>query len=479
MSCARAPSPTSRGCSTRSAATAKRGRCCTARWPSCPSGARARRCCSSSSSPTDHLLAAEFAGIRGHAEAALELADDPLLEAAAWASLAHAHQSTGAIAASARAADRAAALVDGLDDNECAPLLETLWWLATAEDVLERWDACERHTDRGLRLARAFGVGYVFVALMHAAPIPLGWRGLHTRAREAAAAALDAAHLSGSDSSLVYAHTVQCFTHAQAGEANLAIRAGEAAVEGGRRLSPGIFVALPHVNLGAALLEAGEYERALAQLAEGGARGAGEHYVGRCWWELWTARAHHRLGDAGQAREWLRPRVGDRRGDGPDRPSRRRDDCVEAELGELRSAGARGRRAAARGRAHLGRRARPHGRRRHAREELQRARAAFLECGAPRLADQAASELRRLGLRVARAGARAGTLSAREQEIAELVGSGRTNRQIAAELHLSESTVENHLSRVYRKLGISSRAALAALISGGNAGNISVSPTEI
>ena len=92
---------------------------------------------------------------------------------------------------------------------------------------------------------------------------------------------------------------------------------------------------------------------------------------------------------------------------------------------------------------------------------------------------QAASELRRLGSRVARAGARAGTLSAREQEIAELVGSGRTNRQIASELHLSESTVENHLSRVYAKLGISSRAALAALISGGNAGNISVSPTEI
>ncbi|HEX6024038.1 MAG TPA: AAA family ATPase, partial [Solirubrobacter sp.] len=254
---------------------------------------------------SDHLLAAEFAGIKPHAEAALELADDPLLQAAAYASLAHAHQSTGAIAASALAADRAAAIVDALDDGECAPLLETLWWLATAEDVLERWEACERHTERGLRLTRAFGVGYVFVALMHAAPIPLGWRGLHARAREAAAAALDAAHLSGSDSSLVYAHTVQCFTHTQAGEATEAIRAGEAAVEGARKLSPGIFVALPHVNLGAALLEAGEYERALAQLAEGEARGAAEHYVGRCWWELWTARAHLGRGDAARAREWL------------------------------------------------------------------------------------------------------------------------------------------------------------------------------
>ena len=109
---------------------------------------------------------------------------------------------------------------------------------------------------------------------------------------------------------------MQCFTHTQAGEAKEAIRAGEAAVEGGRRLSPGIFVALPHVNLGAALLEAGDPDRALVQLAEGGARGAGEHYVGRCWWELWTARAHHRLGDAGQAREWLERASGDRRRDG-------------------------------------------------------------------------------------------------------------------------------------------------------------------
>jgi DNA-binding NarL/FixJ family response regulator len=112
-------------------------------------------------------------------------------------------------------------------------------------------------------------------------------------------------------------------------------------------------------------------------------------------------------------------------------------------------------------------------------EQLQLARAAFLECGAPRLADRAAGELRRLGVRVARAGASAGTLSARELQIAGLVGSGRTNRQIAGELHLSESTVENHLSRIYRKLGISSRAALAALISGSSTSNISVDPTKI
>jgi DNA-binding NarL/FixJ family response regulator len=47
-------------------------------------------------------------------------------------------------------------------------------------------------------------------------------------------------------------------------------------------------------------------------------------------------------------------------------------------------------------------------------------------------------------------------------EIAELVTLGRTNRQIAAELSLSEKTVETHLSHVFAKLGVRSRAAVAA-----------------
>jgi DNA-binding NarL/FixJ family response regulator len=60
-----------------------------------------------------------------------------------------------------------------------------------------------------------------------------------------------------------------------------------------------------------------------------------------------------------------------------------------------------------------------------------------------------------------RAAAARGALSPRELEIAELVTVGKTNRQIAAELFLSEKTVETHLSHVFAKLGISSRAAVA------------------
>jgi DNA-binding NarL/FixJ family response regulator len=49
----------------------------------------------------------------------------------------------------------------------------------------------------------------------------------------------------------------------------------------------------------------------------------------------------------------------------------------------------------------------------------------------------------------------------REREIAELVAAGRTNREVAAQLVLSEKTIESHLRNVFAKLGVSSRVELA------------------
>ena len=54
----------------------------------------------------------------------------------------------------------------------------------------------------------------------------------------------------------------------------------------------------------------------------------------------------------------------------------------------------------------------------------------------------------------------AGSLSARELEVARLVADGMSNREIAARLYLSEKTVENALTRVYAKLGVRSRTQL-------------------
>jgi len=55
-------------------------------------------------------------------------------------------------------------------------------------------------------------------------------------------------------------------------------------------------------------------------------------------------------------------------------------------------------------------------------------------------------------------------LTNREREIAGLIAEGLSSQAIAAKLHLSPRTVETHLSRIYRKTGASSRAALASSV---------------
>jgi ATP/maltotriose-dependent transcriptional regulator MalT len=59
-------------------------------------------------------------------------------------------------------------------------------------------------------------------------------------------------------------------------------------------------------------------------------------------------------------------------------------------------------------------------------------------------------------------GPAAGPLSPRESEVLRLVASGRSNRAIAAELVISEKTVARHVSNIFTKLGVSSRAEATA-----------------
>jgi DNA-binding CsgD family transcriptional regulator len=98
-------------------------------------------------------------------------------------------------------------------------------------------------------------------------------------------------------------------------------------------------------------------------------------------------------------------------------------------------------------------------RRRAARTTLVGALADFERLGAAAWAARTRAEIARIGGRAAAAPAETG-LTPVEQSIVDLVVQGRTNAEIAAASHLAVRTVESHLTQVYRKLGVRSRAGL-------------------
>ena len=93
-----------------------------------------------------------------------------------------------------------------------------------------------------------------------------------------------------------------------------------------------------------------------------------------------------------------------------------------------------------------------------ARQHLEHALGIFESLPATDWAARARAELSRIGLRPPAPL----ELTATEERVAALAAAGQTNRQVATALFLSRRTVEANLARVYRKLGISSRAELGA-----------------
>jgi DNA-binding CsgD family transcriptional regulator len=117
--------------------------------------------------------------------------------------------------------------------------------------------------------------------------------------------------------------------------------------------------------------------------------------------------------------------------------------------------------------AELGRALRHAGRRAAARVALREALDLSQRLGLTEVAAQARDELRIAGARPRRdllSGP--DSLTAAELRVAEVAARGLSNRDIAASLFLSPKTVEMHLGRVYRKLGIGSRGELAAGLAG-------------
>ena len=343
-----------------------------------------------------------------------------------------------------------------------------------------------RHTERGVAVSRASGQGQFVVPMMVGLMHALETRGRLDEAQETIEGAVEAGRLSGNRQVLSWALVGEGWIAAITGDLERAGRAAEEAVALLSELSDSILTLATHALASLVFLETGDVERCLAEGRRAGAPEFAAIEPGRAAWLLGVlARAELTRGEPeaarsaiARARELLA---------GMSLPLMEStvvqaeallalDDGEPRRAAELAEAGAAladgigGVVQASRMRALAGQALSVAGDRDAALALLKRAEAELAGFGAHRLRAEAARDLRRLGVRVAgrqrrgAAGAGLAALSGREREIAELVAEGRTNRDIAAELFVSEKTVEGHLRNVFIKLEVTARAAVAEAV---------------
>ncbi len=413
--------------------------------------------------------------------------DAPRLLAAAAIATALAEHERGAVDASRRLLDEAAIVLGGLADEELAPALETVVTAGYLEHSLERHVAAIARLEGALALARRSGRHYWVV------PVSAELASAHLRVGDVRSAARHADDAADRALELDVPLLTTRATIAQSrvalvqGDARAALRAADEAVANAERLGHPVFGRVAHCLRAHTRIAAGDALGGRAEILE---HGGGRDLVGlpvpqRTAWfavlaeisidlrrldeaELWVARvemtASH-LGLAGHLAEAHRVRAALALALG------RPDAAVTVAEQALSDFEALGQRLdAARTETLLGRALAAIGDREGATIRLERAHTMLATSGARRGRDQAARELRALGRRTPRAGVQAGGppsvdgLTAREREVAELVARGLTNRQIAAELYVRPKTIEAHLSSVFAKLGVTSRAAVASAV---------------
>lgn len=376
-------------------------------------------------------------------------------------------------------------LIAGLSDEELAEHLPSHTWTALGAISLERFADAAALLDRCEAVALATGKGHLPALIRTNRALALIWTGRHGEAGALLDDAIDASILTKNPIFLSWALALQAWATLIGGDIVAATRIAEesAATEG---FGNDPMSATAACYIGEALLASGAAARARALVLE--ANGGRElPLVERGFrarpYELLT-RAELTEGATAAAAEWaalaeqaaagmeIRGRDADAARARAELELAKGDPTAAAEAAQ-RAASAAGAAGlpidAARGRILLGRALAASGDGEGAATELQAARSQLDEVGAAHHRDEAARELRKLGVRVPRpARGDDGALSPREREIATLVAAGRRNAEIAEALFLSPRTVEGHLNRAFRKLGVSSRTELVARIGNGD-----------
>jgi DNA-binding CsgD family transcriptional regulator len=410
-----------------------------------------------------------FDGALEHARAALELADhldDDALRVGALATLTFFGCAVGDADAPAHAA-RAHELATALGDAEL--LAAATGALANVFDIDRDVDAArallerEHHDWHERDELRSAGL------LRDLSWLEL-WGGRWRLAADYAARALDISIQYGFD--VPWNHLPVAVVAAHRGELEVARAHSERALQLGEE-QMGLHTPVHLGTLGLVAFQAGDLHAALDWFAESEATttrlGWGE--AGRRWWvsdHVEALLALDRPGDAERVldaweadarrldRTWVLAHVARCRGLAA---AARGDVSAAASLLEDAVA-AHERVGDAFGRARallaLGVVRRRQRQKRAARDAIGAALTVFGELGAATWIDKARAELGRIGGRT-----RVEGLTPAEQRVAALVAEGRTNREVASALFLGERTVETHLSHVYAKLGVRSRAELA------------------
>jgi DNA-binding CsgD family transcriptional regulator/tetratricopeptide (TPR) repeat protein len=408
---------------------------------------------------------------------------DGMVRVGALSALALAEYGLGDIDQARRPVSQAAALFDGLTDEALTahhPGIQGVTWLGRAEVCAERFDDAVRHLERALAISHARGQRHLTVAMLAVQGQALALSGRVADLVDVAEAAVEAALLSASDAFLGWALALRCQANIETGDLHAAVRFGErGARAGSRRASP--LAGTAPLQLASALLEIGEPKRCRDVLVTPDGKPDPPPfpvYEG-FYYEL-LVRAELTLGHLELADELATRAEESARRLGLQIPltqARRARAMVLLEQGEPREAAAQAlasaeaaQRAGApieagRSRILAGRALAVAGERDAAISTLHSAHSQLTGCGALRRTDEAARELRKLGRAVPRAGRdnpadpTALGLTAREFEVMEHLASGKTNREVADELFLSVRTVDRHVSRIFAKLGVSSRAA--------------------